>query len=52
MTDVTDILITRRHRRDRHPESDPSQTVTGMLTTPRHKCHRHNEKAITDCDRH
>jgi hypothetical protein len=35
------MVFNSHHRRDRHPESDPSQTVTDILATPRHRRDRH-----------
>jgi hypothetical protein len=35
------MVLNWHHRRDRHPESDPSQTVTDILVTPRHRRDRH-----------
>jgi hypothetical protein len=35
------LIFNWHHRRDRHPESDPSQTVTDILATTPEKRKRH-----------
>ena len=46
------MVFNWHHRRDRHPESDPAQTVTDTLKAIHHRRDRHPEsdpsQAVTD----
>ncbi len=45
------MVFNWHHRRNRHPESDPLQTVTDILAVTPEKRNRHLERIFTYCNR-